>query len=80
MFLSQYVSLGGENNARVVLRNFDRIHLAPGESKVWTTALTRRDLSNWDPVRQNWFINEHPKTVYVGSSSRKLHLNAELPR
>ncbi|EAW08156.1 beta-glucosidase [Aspergillus clavatus NRRL 1] len=75
-----YVSLGGPNEPRVVLRKFDRIHLAPGEQKVWTTTLTRRDLANWDVEAQDWVITKYPKRVYVGSSSRKLPLRAPLPR
>ncbi|PGH17361.1 hypothetical protein AJ79_01245 [Helicocarpus griseus UAMH5409] len=74
-----YVSLGGPNDAKVMLRNFDRFTIAPGEAKVWKTTLTRRDISNWDPVSQNWVISEYPKTVYVGSSSRNLPLSAPLP-
>ncbi|KLJ10364.1 beta-glucosidase A [Blastomyces silverae] len=74
-----YISLGGPNDAKVVLRNFDRFTFAPCEAKVWKTMLTRRDLSNWDPVSQNWVITTHPKTVYVGSSSRNLPLSAPLP-
>ncbi|OAX84022.1 hypothetical protein ACJ72_01619 [Emergomyces africanus] len=73
-----YVSLGGPNDAKVVLRNFDRLTLAPGEARVWKTTLTRRDLSNWDPVSQNWVVTKYPKTVYVGSSSRNLPLTAAL--
>jgi beta-glucosidase len=64
----------------VALRQFDRITLAPGEEKEWQTTLNRRDLSNWDTESQNWVINEHPKQVHVGSSSRKLPLKADLPR
>ncbi|RMJ21453.1 hypothetical protein PHISP_07673 [Aspergillus sp. HF37] len=74
-----YVSLGGPDNAETVLREFDRINLLPGQAKRWETTLTRRDLSNWDVVSQNWVINQHPKTVHVGSSSRKLPLKATLP-
>ncbi|KAL2001715.1 hypothetical protein VTN02DRAFT_1355 [Thermoascus thermophilus] len=74
-----YVSLGGPDDPKVVLRNFDRITLQPGQQTMWTTTLTRRDISNWDTVSQNWVVSEYPKTVYVGSSSRKLHLQAPLP-
>ncbi|ODH50575.1 hypothetical protein GX48_03257 [Paracoccidioides brasiliensis] len=74
-----YVSLGGPNDAKVVLRNFDRLTISPGEAKVWKAVLARRDISNWDPISQNWVISEHPKTVYVGSSSRNLPLSAPLP-
>ena len=75
----QYVSLGGPDDAKVALRGFDRLTIQPGESVVWTTTLTRRDLSNWDPASQNWFISAYPKTAYVGSSSRQLLLSAPLP-
>ncbi|KAF5582297.1 beta-glucosidase [Fusarium pseudoanthophilum] len=74
-----YVSLGGENEPVRVLRGFDRIeNIAPGQSAIFNAQLTRRDLSNWDTNAQNWVITDHPKTVWVGSSSRKLPLSAKL--
>ncbi|KAH8692819.1 putative beta-glucosidase [Talaromyces proteolyticus] len=73
-----YVSLGGPNDAPKVLRAFDRLTIQPGQSKTWTTTLTRRDVSNWDTVRQNWVVTNYTKTVYVGNSSRKLPLKATL--
>ncbi|KAF2842470.1 glycoside hydrolase family 3 protein [Patellaria atrata CBS 101060] len=74
-----YVNHGGPTDPKVVLRNFDRLNnIAPGESKTFTAEVTRRDLSNWDPSVQNWVITDYPKTVYVGASSRKLHLSQEL--
>ncbi|KAI5310721.1 hypothetical protein KEM55_002922, partial [Ascosphaera atra] len=75
-----YVSLGGPNDPKVVLREFDRVTVAPGTPYTWRTTLTRRDLSNWNPVTQNWEITDSEKTVFVGSSSRKLHLEAKLPK
>lgn len=73
-----YVSLGGPGDAPKVLRGFDRITLQPGESKKWTVELTRRDISNWDVTSQNWVVTKHPKTVFVGNSSRNLPLKAPL--
>lgn len=73
-----YVSLGGPNDAKIVLRNFDRLSIQPGQSTVFTADLTRRDLSNWNVASQNWEISSYPKTVYVGNSSRKLPLSAPL--
>jgi beta-glucosidase-like glycosyl hydrolase len=72
-----YVDLGGDNPPRQ-LRDFARLHIAPGESQVFQGIITRRDLSNWDAATQNWVINSEPKTVYIGSSSRKLPLSAAL--
>lgn len=73
-----YVSLGGPNNPKVVLRGFDRLSIDAGQSATFSTDILRRDLSNWDTVTQDWVITAHPKTVYVGSSSRKLPLSQVL--
>lgn len=73
-----YVSLGGANQPKVVLRGFERLSIGAGQSATFTADLTRRDISNWDTVAQNWVITDAPKTVHVGSSSRKLHLSQAL--
>lgn len=74
-----YISLGGPNDPAVVLRQFDKFSIAPGASKTFTAEITRRDVSNWSPELDDWYVSEYPKTVYVGSSSRKLPLKAALP-
>ncbi|KAF2875437.1 beta-glucosidase [Massariosphaeria phaeospora] len=74
-----YISLGGPEDPKVVLRNFDRLSIQPGQSTTFTADITRRDISNWDTVSQNWVITNYTKTVYVGTSSRKLPLSAKLP-
>ncbi|KAF3769516.1 family 3 glycoside hydrolase [Cryphonectria parasitica EP155] len=73
-----YLSLGGPDDPKVVLRGFDRLTIAAGQTATFTVQLTRRDLSNWDTVSQDWVISSYPKTVYVGRSSRKLDLSASL--
>ncbi|KAJ5945494.1 beta-glucosidase A [Penicillium verhagenii] len=74
-----YVSLGGANDPVKVLRAFDRVTIAPGQKLKWTATLTRRDLSSWDVAAQNWVVTDTAKKVYVGNSSRKLPLSANLP-
>ena len=64
--------------SKKVLRGFERLSIDAGGSATFNADLTRRDLSNWDPEAQNWVISNYPKTVYVGSSSRKLFLSAKL--
>ncbi len=49
-----------------------------GATATFSVDLTRRDLSNWNTKRQDWVQSWHPKTVYVGSSSRKLPLSVQL--
>lgn len=73
-----YVSLGGPNDPKVVLRGFDRLSIDAGQSATFSADILRRDLSNWDTVAQNWVITSYPKTVYVGPSSRKLPLSQTL--
>ncbi|KAL2123450.1 hypothetical protein VTJ04DRAFT_3905 [Mycothermus thermophilus] len=75
-----YVSLGGPQDPKVVLRGFDRLMgIGPGETRQFMAHLTRRDLSNWDPALQDWVVSGHKKKVFVGKSSRKLELSVELP-
>ncbi|PBP28603.1 beta-glucosidase 1 precursor [Diplocarpon rosae] len=73
-----YISLGGDNQPKVVLRGFERLSIGAGKSATFTADITRRDVSNWDTLSQNWVITDEPKTVYVGSSSRKLPLSQAL--
>jgi len=73
-----YISHGGPDDPKVVLRNFDRLSIQAGQSATFSADITRRDLSNWDTETQNWVITEYSKKVYVGSSSRKLLLSSDL--
>ncbi|KAH8704859.1 beta-glucosidase I [Talaromyces proteolyticus] len=75
-----YISLGGPEDPKVALRNFERITIPANGLHTWTANITRRDISNWDPARQDWFVSEYEKIVYVGSSSRKLPLKFTLPK
>lgn len=74
-----YLSLGGPSDPTRVLRGFERLSIDVGASVTFNVDLTRRDVSNWDPSVQNWVISSYTKTVYIGSSSRKLPLSATLP-
>ncbi|MCJ1241663.1 hypothetical protein MMC14_009669 [Varicellaria rhodocarpa] len=73
-----YISLGGPYDPKTVLRNYDRLSIQPGMTATFEADITRRDISNWDTIAQNWAISNYTKTVYIGSSSRKLPLSATL--
>jgi beta-glucosidase len=60
------------------LRGFDKQTLAPGASATFTFELTRRDISVWDVVAQEWAVNTGTYTVEVGSSSRTLPLSGTM--
>ena len=73
-----YLSLGGPEDPAVVLRGFDRLSIQPNQTVTFSTDVLRRDVSNWETETQNWVISEYPKKIYVGASSRKLYLEADL--
>ncbi|KAI1636846.1 glycoside hydrolase superfamily [Biscogniauxia mediterranea] len=58
------------------LRGFSKPLLEPGESAVVDFDLTRRDLSTWDVVAQEWLLQEGLYTISVGPSSRDLPLSS----
>ncbi|RDI84318.1 hypothetical protein Vi05172_g5532 [Venturia inaequalis] len=60
------------------LRGFERVPLEPGESKTVKFQLTRRDLSIWDVVVQQWRLQQGGYPIYVGASSRDFKLNGTL--
>ncbi|RMD40563.1 hypothetical protein DV735_g4575, partial [Chaetothyriales sp. CBS 134920] len=57
------------------LRGFDKIELAPGASAELFFPITRRDLSVWDVVAQDWKLQNGVYLIEVGASSRNLPLN-----
>lgn len=60
------------------LRGFAKSVLAAGASDTVTFELTRRDLSTWDVVAQEWLLQRGDYAIYVGSSSRSLPLTGTL--
>jgi len=77
-----------EREARVArpekeLRAFAKVRLAPGEEKVLTFALSRRDFAYWDGRLHDWAVKAGSFDVLVGNSSRelpqKLSLDLQVP-
>lgn len=74
-----YVSRGGAYDPIRELRGFERLTaLQPNETRTFTVDLTRRDISSWSTVEQDWFVNNATKLVWVGRSSRDLPLSGTL--
>jgi hypothetical protein len=62
-----------------VLRNFEKVELQPGQKIVVELNLTRKDLSYWSVVQQNWVMpTEGEFRISVGRSSRDLPLEGTL--
>ncbi|CRK43225.1 hypothetical protein BN1723_005546 [Verticillium longisporum] len=66
---------GGPETPIVQLRDFEKTsRLAPGGSQVVTLALTRKDLSIWDVVSQNWIVPSPGGRykIWIGDASDRL--------
>jgi beta-glucosidase len=57
-----------------LLRGFDKVALAPGETRRLTFTLRAKDLAYYDPERKAWLVERMPYQVYVGPSSRPADL------
>jgi beta-glucosidase len=57
---------------------FDRIHLAPGETKNLTLHVAPRQLQYWSTKDQKWTNASGKRSVSVGGSSRDLRLNQSI--
>ena len=58
------------------LKGFERVELAPGESKTVTLPIDRRDLSFYSTQTHAWVAQPGRFEVFIGSSSRDLPLHS----
>ncbi|MFG1877120.1 glycoside hydrolase family 3 C-terminal domain-containing protein [Sphaerisporangium sp. NPDC049003] len=56
------------------LRGFERVRLAPGESRTVTMAVEVADLAFWDVTRGRFVVEDAPHKVLVGRSARDIRL------
>lgn len=74
-----YVSFPKEAQQPIrILRGFEKVTVAPGETAEVNFTLRRRDLSYWDVKAQQWAVASGKYTFSVGSSSRELYGNTTL--
>ena len=60
------------------LKGFEKLRLAPGESKHVTLTLDARSFSYWDEAKQKWTIDPGKFVLRVGDSSENTPLIADL--
>ena len=81
MVFVQYPSDNPWDTPIIQLRAFEKTAtLAAGENEVVTLDITRKDLSIWDVVSQNWIIpvsSAQPFLFWIGDSSANLTLACE---
>ena len=61
-----------DTTPKQVLRGFDKVMLQAGQSQTVDMYLTRRDISYWDIVTQQWTIGAREISVMAGFSSRDI--------
>ena len=78
MLFVQYPGDSAWDTPTIQLRAFEKTDtLGPGESETLSMQITRKDLSIWDVVSQNWIIpviDSLPFTFWIGESSENLTL------
>lgn len=60
------------------LRAFQRITLAPGQSKTVTFTIRKADLALWDVTRNKWTVETSAHDVMVGASSADIRQRATI--
>lgn len=61
-----------------VLAGFERVHLAPGESKQVVIHVPLRPLQYWSTAQQQWITPTGARTFSIGDSSRDLKVQGRL--
>ena len=71
--------VGIPNSPARQLRGFKKVMVQPGETVSVGFELTRKDLSIWDVVSQNWVLQQNEQyAVYVGASVLDVRLQGSL--
>ena len=60
------------------LKGFQKVYLAPGESKKVTITLDRRSLAYYNTKAGTWDVARGPYRIQIGSSSQDIELQREL--
>ncbi|KAF7351870.1 Glycoside hydrolase family 3 protein [Mycena venus] len=74
-----YVSLPASTQSPPrMLKGFDSVFVAPGQTRQVTIQLSRFDFSTWDVIQQRWVVDSGKIGISVGPSSRNLPLTGSL--
>jgi len=60
------------------LKGFDKVSLAPGETKQVTFALSKRAFAYYNTTLHDWHVETAQYEIQVGASSRDIRLTAEI--
>ena len=80
---AQFPKMPSFDTPKIQLRDFEKTStLSPGASQTLKLRVTRKDLSVWDVVSQNWIIPvvDGDYGLWIGDSSDNLHLRCSTTR
>ncbi|RPI01145.1 MAG: glycosyl hydrolase, partial [Ignavibacteriae bacterium] len=60
------------------LKGFEKVELEPGQSKIISLQLSKKDFSFWSVKTKNWFAEKGTFTIQVGSSSKDIKLQSQV--
>jgi beta-glucosidase len=60
-----------------ILRGFERVYLAAGESKTVSLVLTQRDISYWNVVNQKWTTASGKYSVWISTSANNADIKLQ---
>jgi len=63
---------------KIELKGFEKVHLEPGEAKTVTIALDWRAFAHYSTARDDWQVESGKYRIFVGASSRQIHLKGEV--
>jgi beta-glucosidase len=60
-----------------VLRGFERVYLARGESKQVSLVLTQKDISYWNAVNQKWTVASDNYSGWISTSANNADIKLQ---
>jgi len=60
-----------------ILRGFERVYLEPNESKEVALVLSRKDISYWNVVNQQWTVASGTYTVWISTSANNADIKLQ---
>jgi beta-glucosidase len=60
-----------------ILRGFERVYLEPNESREVTLVLSRKDISYWNVVNQQWTVASGTHTVSISTSANNADIKLQ---
>ncbi|WP_203935715.1 beta-glucosidase family protein [Planosporangium mesophilum] len=78
VYLGPSPDVHGAQQPVKALAGYEKVHLAPGESRTVEISIDERQLQYWDSTAHRWALGTGSRAVWVGASSRTLPLRTNV--